>query len=257
MPMENILLVGLSRQVALERQLGVVANNIANVNTTGFKADKSLFEEFLNTNARMDMFRGSDRRVSFVQDRATLTDFGQGPIESTGNPLDVALTGQAFLTVQVNGNERYTRNGAMQINAQGQLVTLDNHTVVGTNGPITFQPGDQDITIGRDGTITVREGNNTNVTALRGKLRLVSFDQPQLLLKEGSSLFAAPEGVAANPALTAGVQQGAIEKSNVVSVMEMTKMIEVTRAYTSITSMMQQQNDMRKMAIERLADVPA
>lgn len=255
--MENTLLVGLSRQVALERQLGVVANNIANVTTTGYKADKAVFEEYLRSPARNDYFSGNDRRISFVQDRATMHDFGQGPLERTGNPLDLALDGNAFFVVQVNGAERYTRNGAFQINAQGQLVTTDGHPVIGTNGPITFQPGDQDISIARDGTITVREGNNTNVDSLRGKLRLVNFEQPHTLQKQGANLFAAPEGTVAQAALNAGVRQGAIEKSNVNGVAEMAKMIEVMRAYTGITNLVQQLNDMRKASIERLADVPA
>jgi flagellar basal-body rod protein FlgF len=255
--MENTLLVGLSRQVALERQLGVVSNNIANVNTTGFRSDTALFEEYLRSPAHMDQFIGSDRRVSFVQDRATVHNFGQGPVERTGNPTDLALNGNGFFVVQVNGNELYTRNGAFQINTQGQLVTNDGHPVMGNTGPIVFQAGDQDISIARDGTITVREGNNTNVDSVRGKLRLVSFEQPQTLQKQGANLFAAPNGAAANPAVNVGVHQGSIEKSNVNGVAEMAKMIEVMRAYTGIAGMIQQLNDVRKASIERLADVPA
>jgi flagellar basal-body rod protein FlgF len=255
--MENTLLVGLSRQVALERQLGVVANNVANVNTTGYKSDTAIFEEYLRSPARHDDFTGRDQRLSFVVDRATAHNFGQGPVDRTGNPLDVALDGRAFFVVQVNGNERYTRNGAFQINAQGQLVTGDGHPVMGNNGPITFQRGDQDISIARDGTITVREGNNTNIDTNRGKLRLVSFEQPHRLQKQGANLFSAPNGVVAQAAINAGVHQGAIEKSNVNGVGEMAKMIEVMRAYTGITSLMQQLNDVRKASIERLADVPA
>ena len=255
--MENTLLVGLSRQVALERQLGVVANNVANVNTTGYKSDTAIFEEYLRSPAHHDGFTGKDRRLSFVLDRATAHNLGQGPVERTGNPLDVALDGNAFLVVDVNGNERYTRNGAFQINTQGQLVTNDGYPVMGLNGPITFQAGDQDIAIGRDGTITVREGNNTNVASTRGKLRLVNFEQPQRLQKQGANLFSAPNGVVAQAAVNAGVHQGSVEKSNVNGVAEMARMIEVTRAYTSITSMIQQLNDVRKASIERLADVPA
>ena len=255
--MENTLLVGLSRQVALERQLGVVANNVANVNTTGYKSDTALFEEYLRSPAHHDAFTGNDRRLSFVLDRATAHNLGQGPVERTGNPLDVALDGKAFLVVDVNGAERYTRNGAFQINVQGQLVTNDGYPVMGLNGPITFQAGDQDIAIGRDGTITVREGNNTNVASTRGKLRLVNFEQPQRLQKQGANLFSAPNGANANPAVNAAVHQGSIEKSNVNGVSEMAKMIEVMRAYTGIANLIQQLNDIRKQSIERLADVPA
>ena len=109
--MENASLVGLSRQIALSRELDVVANNIANVNTTGYKAGNTVFHEFLMPGVRANQFRGGDRLVSFVHDRATWTDFSQGAVQPTGNPLDVAISGNAFLTVQTPRGERYTRNG--------------------------------------------------------------------------------------------------------------------------------------------------
>src|ERR1041384_4636991 len=229
--MENASLVGLSRQIALQRELDVVANNIANINTTGFKADSVVFQEFLMPGVQASQFAGNDRRVSFVQDRATWLDLSQGPVEHTGNPLDVAISGNAFLTVQTPRGERYTRNGALQINAQGQLVTSEGVQVVGTNGPIVFQPNDREISIGIDGTISVREGQATT-DAQRGKLKLASFASPRLLQKDGTSTYMAPPGVTAQVPTDAKVTQGAIEKSNVQSVMEMTRMIEITRAYT-------------------------
>ena len=105
--MENTLLVGLSRKVTLERQMDVIANNVANINTNGFKADRSLFEEFLTSRAHEDNFAGRDRRVSFVQDRGTFKDFAQGASELTKNPLDVAIDGAGFLVVQTPAGERY------------------------------------------------------------------------------------------------------------------------------------------------------
>ena len=247
--MENALLVGLSRQVAMERELEVVANNIANLNTTGFKADGSIFQEYLMPNARDGGFSGSDGRLSFVLDRATWQDFCQGPIQQTGNPLDVAVDGPGFLTVQTPRGERYTRNGSLQVNAAGELVTSEGYQVLGDGGPIVFQPQDHDITIGRDGSVAVRGG-------ARGKLRFVNFTQPQQLQKDGASTFAAPAGVTPQPVTTGRVIQGAIEKSNVRGVLEMTRMIDVTRAYSTIASMLQQQADLRKSAIQQLADVP-
>ena len=157
--MENALLIGLSRQTVLERQLDVVANNIANVNTAGFKADSSLFEEYLMPGAHEDNFKGSDRRVSYVQDRGTYRNFTQGPAEQTKNPLDIAISGDAFFVVQTAGGERYTRDGGLQINSQGQLVTAAGNPVLGTSGPIVFQPTDHDINVSPDGTVTVVEGN--------------------------------------------------------------------------------------------------
>jgi flagellar basal-body rod protein FlgF len=254
--MQNMLLIGLSRQMTLERQLDVVANNIANVNTSGFKEDSSLFEEYLMPGAHEDNFVGRDRRLSYVQDRGTYRDFSQGPTEQTGNPLDVAVAGNAFLVVQTAGGERYTRDGGLHMNNLGQLVTAAGDTVQGTSGPIVFQPADHDVSISPDGTITVVEGTG-RTDAQRGKLRLVSFADAQKLLKEGSNLYSAGEGGAAQPDPKSQVQQGYLEKSNVSSVAEMSRMIQVTRTYTQISTLLQQESDLHKSAIEKLADVPA
>jgi flagellar basal-body rod protein FlgF len=254
--MENTLLVGLSRQMTLERQMDVVANNVANVNTNGYKADKSMFEEFLNSGAHEDNFTASDRRVSYVQDRGTFKDFSQGPTEQTKNPLDVAIDGGGFLVVQTPAGERYTRDGGLQINNQGQLVTAGGNQVLGSSGPIVFQPTDHDVNIAADGNITVVEGVN-RTDSVRGKLRLVSFADAQKLIKDGSNLFSAGQGVAPQPDTTSKVRQGFIEKSNVNSVTEMSRMIEITRTYTQISALLQQQSDLHRTAIEKLADVPA
>ncbi|HZR72764.1 flagellar basal-body rod protein FlgF [Bradyrhizobium sp.] len=254
--MENALLIGLSRQTALERQLDVIANNIANVNTTGFKADGSLFEEYLNTPAHEDNFVGRDRHVSFVQDRGTYRNMTQGPVEGTGNPLDVAIDGSGFLAVQTSGGERYTRDGSLHIDNTGQLVTSNGNPVLGATGPIVFQATDHDINITPDGTVTVVEGAN-RTDSTRGKLRLVSFTDAQKLLKQGSNLYAAGEGGAPQPDTKSTVRQGFIEKSNVNSVAEMSLMMEVSRAYTSIANLMNQQAELQKTAIQQLADVPA
>src|SRR3954470_20189281 len=253
--MENSLLVGLSRQMVLERQMDVVANNIANVNTRGFKADKSLFQEYLKTGAYEDNFIGRDRAVSFVLDSGTFKDFAQGPSEQTKNPLDIAIDGGGFLAVQTAAGERYTRDGGLQINNQGQLVTAAGDAVLGTSGPIVFQPTDHDISIASDGNISVVEGTN-RTESVRGKLRLVSFADAQKLLKEGSNLFSA-DAAAAQPDTASKIRQGFVEKSNVNSVAEMSRMIEVTRTYTQIANMLQVQSDLHRSAIEKLADVPA
>jgi flagellar basal-body rod protein FlgF/flagellar basal-body rod protein FlgG len=207
--------------------------------------------------AHEDNFVGGDRRLSFVQDRATFHDFAGGPTEQTKNPLDVAIDGKAFLVVQTPAGERYTRDGGLQINAQGQLVTASGSPVLGTNGPITFQQTDHDIAISDDGTVTVIEGTNNAADSIRGKLRLVSFAQAQKLLKEGSNLYAAGEGNIARPDTTARVRQGFIERSNVSAVSEMSRMVEVSRAYTQMATLLQQQSDLQRSAIEKLADVPA
>jgi flagellar basal-body rod protein FlgF/flagellar basal-body rod protein FlgG len=258
--MNNAVLIGLSRQMALGRELEVVSNNIANINTTGFKADSAIFQEFLSPGANDGHFQGGDRRLTYVHDRATWHDLKPGPIQLTGNPLDVAIEGDAFLVVQTPRGERYTRNGALQLNATGQLVTNEGYEVQGDGGAIQFQNNDGKIAISEDGTIRVREGSDGKSDALRGKLRLVRFDQPGRLQKDGSSLFVAPAGVQGQTPEAPQrwrVVQGALEQSNVRGVVEMSRMIEITRNYTQIAGMLQQHSDMRRSAIEKLADVPA
>ena len=253
--MENTSLIGLSRQTTLERQLEVIANNLANVNTNGFKADHMLFEEYLASGAHEDNFRGADRRVSYVQDRGTFRDLTEGGLQQTSNPLDVAIAGGGFLAVQSAGGERYTRDGNLHLNNVGQLVTASGDAVLGTSGPIVFQPTDHDINISPDGTITVLEGA-ARTDSIRGKLRVVSFADAQKLLKQGNNLYAAGEGVAAQQDTKSMVRQGYIEKSNVSSVIEMSRMVEVNRTYANIASILSQQADLHKSAIQQLADVP-
>ncbi len=255
--MENTVLVGLSRQVALHRELDIVANNIANLNTTGFKADGALFEQYLMPVARDNTFSGADTRLNFVQDRASWLDLGQGAIQQTGNPLDVAIDGNGFLVVQTPRGERYTRNGALQINATGELVTSEGFQVLGESGPITFQTSDRDITINADGSIRVREGSSATADSSRGKLRLMEFETPHQLQKDGASLFLASANMQPRPAAEARVVQGAVEKSNVQGVLEMTRLIEVSRAYSEVAAILQQQSELRRDSINRLAEVPA
>ncbi|HVG51544.1 MAG TPA: flagellar basal-body rod protein FlgF [Xanthobacteraceae bacterium] len=257
--MDNAHLIGLSRQVALMRNLEVVANNIANVNTTGFKGDSAIFEEFLSLPARETQTGGgSGLPLSFVHDRGVWRDYAQGSVQATGNPLDVAIVGEGFLVVQTPNGERYTRNGALQIATNGQLVTSEGMPVLGDSGPITFQPTDRNIAITKEGRITVNEGAETRTEGFRGKLRVVRFANPQQLRKDGSNNFVASDGIAPTPVTTrTAIQQASIEKSNINAVMEMTRMIDITRTYTQIANMLQQHSDLRRNAIQQLAEVPA
>jgi flagellar basal-body rod protein FlgF len=254
--MENSLLVGLSRQMVLSRELDVVANNIANLNTNGFKADESIFQEYLMPVARQNHFPGAARQLSHVIDVGTWRNMHQGGLDHTGNPLDVAIDGDAFLVVNTANGPRYTRNGALQINAAGQLVTADGNTAQGDNGPIVFQQTDHDVSISPDGRVSVIEGSNTRQESIRGNLSLVNFAQPQQLQKDGNNNFLAPAGVAANPTKTFRLMQGYVEKSNVSGVVEMSRMIEITRSYTEVANLLQQQGDLHKNAIQQLAEVP-
>ena len=144
---------------------------------------------------------------------------------------------------------------SLQINPSGQLVTAQGDPVLGDGGPITFQPTDRQISISPDGTISVREGNS-KADSQRGKLRLVSFANPRQLQKDGNGTFNYAGNDAPAEAKTATIAQGALEKSNVRAVVEMSRMIEITRSYTQIAAMLQQQSDLGQSSIDKLADVP-
>ncbi|ODT75461.1 MAG: flagellar basal-body rod protein FlgF [Pelagibacterium sp. SCN 64-44] len=245
--MENAQLISLSRQIALQRQMDVVAHNVANINTTGFKAEQILFEEYVMPVARDRTFPNMNQPLSYVQDWATIHDMAGGTLLQTGNELDVALSGDGFFAVQTPAGDRWTRAGAFQINNNGTLVDLSGNPVLGLGGPIQFDPEETGISIAPDGTISTSAG-------VKGQLRIVEFANPQALTREGENLFAggAP-GINANTR----VMQGHIERSNVSGVSEMAELIRVTRAYESIASLTQRQDELRRSAIQRLGDTNA
>ena len=255
--MENTLLVGLSRQMTLERQLDVVANNVANINTTGFKADRSLFEEYLRSPAHEDNFVRADRRVSFVQDRATFHDFAAGPSEQTKNPLDVAIDGNAFLVVQTRRRRALHPRRRPADQQSGPARDRERRSGAGHLRPDRVpadRQGDQHRSRRqRHGA----RGHRPHRLGPRQAAAGQSFADAQKLVKEGGNLYSAGQGVAAQPDTTSRVRQGFIEKSNVNSVHEMSRMIEITRTYTQISALLQQQHDLHRTAVEKLADVPA
>jgi len=245
--MENAQLINLSRQIALRHQMDVVANNMANINTTGFKAQAILFEEYISPVARDQDFMSPDQDLSFTQDWATLNDMQPGAIVQTGSQLDVALQGEGFFAVQTPAGERWTRSGAFQLNASGLLVALSGNPVLGEGGQISFDPTETDITITDDGTVMTPAGS-------KGKLRIVEFDDPRLLTREGNNLYSGGEPL---PAVETRALQGAVERSNVSGVTEMAEMIRVNRSYQTLAGIMQKQDELRSSAIRRLGDMSA
>ena len=241
--MDNALLVGLSRQAALRRQMDVIANNLANLGTAGYRAQDMLFEEHLSERAQMSEFRPGDRSLAYVIDRGTLRDFALGPIKSTGNPLDLAIEGDGWFVVESPVGERFTRNGHFQLDAEGNLVTADGHRVLGEGGPISFDEDEIEIEIAADGTVSTNLGE-------KGRLRLAAFEDNERLIAEGASLFATDQ-----EPIEAGnlrVVQGAIEGSNVNQIVELSRMIEVQRSYTSLAQMMERTDELRRQGIGTL-----
>lgn len=244
---ENAQLIGLSRQIALQRQMDVVANNMANINTTGFKSENILFEEYVMPVARDQDFPRLDQPLSYVQDWATTHDLSGGAMVQTGSELDVGLNGQGFFAIQTPSGDRWTKSGSFELSANGTLVDLNGNPVLGEGGPIQFGPEESGILIAADGSVSSSAG-------AKGRLRLVEFANPQELAREGSNLFSGGAPVAAT---STRVMQGFIEKSNVSGVSEMVEMIRVQRAYESAASLAQKQDELRRSAIQRLGDMSA
>lgn len=246
--MENAQLIALSRQTALRNQLDTVANNMANLNTSGYKSQRLLFEEYIMPVAEATEFQQPDEDLSYVHDYATRTDFLPGAIKLSGNELDLAIEGDGFFTVQLpDGVEGYTRNGAFHLDNQGMLVTSEGQPVLTEGGPITFNNQDGRIDIAQDGTISTELG-------IRGQVRVVTFDDPQALQKIGDTLFAGDNAI---PVENVRVTQGAVEQSNVEGVVEVTRLIEITRSYASISKLIGEADDLRKQAIATLGRLEA
>lgn len=246
--MENAELIGLTRQTVLMRKMDVIANNLANLNTTGFKGENLLFEEYLMPVAEASEFPRRDETLAYVHDYRTFHDLKAGAITLSGNPLDVAIKNDdGWFAIQTPDGERYTRSGNFQIDTQGTLVTSEGRPVLGDAGPIQLDPTETTVSIGPDGTIS-------SETGVRGRLRIVRFDDPQALVHQGENLFSGDNPL---PLETPRLAQGAIEGSNVRGVVEMTRMIEVTRDYQSVTKMMKEHDDLLKKAINSLGSIEA
>ena len=246
--MENLQLIGLTRQMVLRRKMDVIANNLANINTAGYKSDNLLFREYIMPTAEMNENRSADKKLSYVQDDVVVLEFEPGSIVATGNPVNAAINDKSsFFVVQAPGGERYTRNGEFEINGQGQLVTTDGYPVLGADGPINVTQEDADIQIARDGLISSSQGE-------LGRLQVVTFDNLQMLKKEGTSLFI---GENPQPVENPSIMGGHIEQSNVHGVIEISRMIEVNRSYGSLAKALKATDDLRESAIDKLGRLNA
>ena len=242
--MDNTVFVGLSRQMTLRRELDIVANNIANADTAGFKVESLMTGTEQRSPARDDQL---PHRVRFVLDHGVARDFGQGSLLRTDNEFDVAVEGDAFLTVQTENGERYTRDGRLRMDAAGQLVTQTGEPVMGDAGPIVLRLQDGPPSIAADGTVS--QGD-----ILVGRIRLVRFDNLSALSKEGEGRFLA-DAEAPQAAPDARLRQGMIETSNAQPVLEIVRLIELSRTYERVTRMMDNTQDLSRRAVERLGRV--
>lgn len=247
--MENPSYIALGHARGLQRQMEVVANNLANASTAGYRAERVMFRELLSQKATMPGLKGLGARSSFVEEAGTLRDTRTGRLERTGNGLDVAVDGPGYFVVETPQGLRYTRQGSFRPDAQGRLTTYDGLPVLGEGGqPITLRADDREVEIDRRGAISGKDGPI-------GKLRLVQFENEQALRKVGDNLYAAG-GQDEQPAdQRVQVVQGSIEGSNVQGVLEMSQMIELLRRYQSAQRLMEQEHDRSRRAIDKLSRV--
>jgi len=235
--MENTLYIALSHQVAAQRNVEVLANNLANATSPGFKGDSLMFTEYVQKSGR-------GQSLSFVRDRAVFHNLSEGSLKRTENDLDVAINGRGWFAVGTAGGELYTRNGHFHLNQQGQIVNSQGDTVLGENNqPIVIGPEDTNITIAGDGTVSAG-------AEVRGKLKIVGFANEQAMRNVTAGLFRSPEP--GQPIATPSVVQGALEESNVEPIIEMTRMMDAVRTYQQAQKMIDVEHERQRKAIDRL-----
>ena len=235
--MENTSYIALSRQMTLQTEMNIVANNIANANTPAYKAEKVVFQEFL------DRTKNSEK-LSFVQDIGLARDLREGPLSNTGNPLDVAISGEGYFIIETPLGDRYTRHGRFQLDAGGQLVDSEGNPVKSNGAPLVVPPGQGEISIATDGTMSTSE-------AVIAKIAVVKFEDEPALKKGANGLYSTeqePEEIT-SPKLV----QGMLEDSNVQPILELSRMITVQREYQSVQNFIKKENERMQKAIERLS----
>ncbi len=245
--MDTASYIALSRQMGLFRQMDVIANNIANANTDGYKSESMMFAELVSQSASDAM--GRSEGVSFTNDIATIRDVGQGALQHTGRELDAAIDGKGYFVVDTPLGERYTRAGSFQVDSEGDLITSQGYKVRG--GSIAFSETDLNITIREDGLITVKTSAGTEE---RSNLEIVKFENEQALKKVGNGLYTATEiPLAADSLSDYKISQGMVEKSNVNSTTQLTEMIKVNRGVGSASKLIGDLHELQRRAISTIS----
>jgi flagellar basal body rod protein FlgG len=204
-------------------QLETVANNLANADTPGFKADEPLFAAALGMAIEGERGRQYPGALQFVGTPETRVRHESGPIAHTGRTLDVAIQGQGFFLVQTPEGIRYTRSGAFSVNADGQLSGPAGHPLLGASGPISV--GQRGARVERDGSVVSDDG------AALGRLMIEEFLEPEKLQKQGEALFVAPIDLVGLPVENPRLEVGSLEQANVQPVHELAKLLILQRAF--------------------------
>ncbi len=233
----------LSRLGAQLRATDVLAHNMANADTPGFRANRPVFAQAIERQRDLAMPENA-RPVAYALDRATWRDTAPGPLSVTGNPLDVAIRGEGFFAVETPDGERYTRAGRLALDGQRRLVDPDGRPVLGAGGqPIGFAANDTRIEIQGDGTVRSENG-------VVGRLRVVRFENEQALRAEGNRLYAADDPPL--PVERPSLVQGSLEGSNVSPILEMTRLTAELREFQFATQFVEREGERLQGAVERI-----
>lgn len=230
--MDRLIYTAMTGASHVLQQQASVAQNLANVNTPGFRATIDTF--------RAVPLQGEGLPTrTFVVDSTSGTDFRPGVIQITGRELDVAVDGKGWIAVEdASGREAYTRNGSLQVLPSGILQTRDGMNVMGDAGPITIPP-DTEVTIAKDGTIsTVPSTSQKNSVVVVGRIKLVNPPEAQLVRGE-DSLFRLRDGTPADADASVTVASGSLEGSNVDMVESMVNMISLARQFDTQMKLLQ------------------
>ena len=232
-----------SRLVAQQRALDVTADNIANANTPGFKAERVLFNDWLSRQTGTAAAQGGNR-IAYTQDRATWRDLRAGTLTHTGNTFDLAITGDGYFTISTPRGPRLTRDGRFGLMPSGTIADSSGNALLDTAGkPIVLSPTDTRISIAGDGTVSSENGQ-------LAKVGVVNVTTPMQTTGEGSTQFRADAPTA--PIASPGIVQGAIEDSNVQPVLETTRMMENLRQFQFMSQFIQAESDRQQSAIDKL-----
>lgn len=232
--MDNGIYIVLSKQTATFRKMEMVANNIANVNTTGFQAERMLFNDFLVDD-------GNREKMAFTQDIATYHEQKQGAMRATGNDLDLAISGEGYFAIRLpNGGTAYTRAGSMQIDTEGFLVNPDGLSFLDSDGnPIQLNPEDNKIVVGDDGLMQVGGEDRVNIG-------MYEFDNPQLLQQLGGTSMVIANGAVPLQAENSRMLQGVLEDSNASAVQELVEMTQVSRGVSNTAKFIEVMYDLQR-----------
>jgi flagellar basal-body rod protein FlgG len=247
--MNRAVYTATSGALAALARLDAVAQNLANAQTAGYKAERVVFRvRPLDESAPAELDPELGRTAAQVAQVATIRDFAQGPVRRTDNPLDVAITGDGFFAVATSRGERYTRQGTFTLDAEGYLVTQHGDRVQGENGDLRLGAGD--VGIAQDGGVTV-DG------APVGRLRLVSFGERPALVAEGAALYAPAPGAVPAPldAAAARVQAGAVEGANVDAVAGMIELVDVSRSFEAYMRALERVDAVTQRSINEIGRV--